>query len=171
MPLPDAGTVTGVGSIAIGSSSLFTDPVPGGVWSSSSPSIATVSGSGLVTGVSGGNSTISYSVTNSCGVAVAKKTVKVFSAKPGNSDVDVSSDGGTMIRVYPNPSTGAFNIETGVAGTLSIYTIDGREIMKQSVPTGITAISLPHNITPGIYMCRFTGEDGAIMTARLVYQP
>jgi uncharacterized protein YjdB len=39
--------------------------VPGGVWSSSNPSIASISGSGLLTGLSSGTSIISY-IIGSC---------------------------------------------------------------------------------------------------------
>jgi hypothetical protein len=46
---------------------LFTNPITGGVWSSSNAAIATVSGTGAVTAITGGTVIISYTVANSCG--------------------------------------------------------------------------------------------------------
>ena len=59
-PAPIAGGAT---SVCIASSTpAFTDASGGGTWSSASPSIATVAGTGIVTGVLGGSATISYTV-------------------------------------------------------------------------------------------------------------
>src|ERR1019366_5725354 len=63
-PLPDAGTITGSGSICPGSSISLTDTTTGGTWSSANTAIANVSGAGVVTGVTTGVSTILYMVTN-----------------------------------------------------------------------------------------------------------
>src|ERR1019366_2933513 len=60
-PLPYAGTITGGTSVCTGSSILLSDAVGGGSWSSSSDPIAIVSTDGMVTGVTAGNVTISYS--------------------------------------------------------------------------------------------------------------
>ena len=73
-PLPDAGTVGGVSVVCIGSLIDLTDAAIGGVWSSNSH--ATVSG-GIVTGVTAGLDTIRYTVTNTCGTAIALHTVTV----------------------------------------------------------------------------------------------
>ena len=68
---PDEGVMIGATVICAGSTSPFTESAPGGVWSSNDTAIATVNGSGLVTGVSGGTTIISYTVNNGCGVAIA----------------------------------------------------------------------------------------------------
>ena len=73
-PLPDAGTVGGVTTVCVGSLIDLTDAATGGVWSSNSH--ATVSG-GVVTGVAAGLDTIKYTVTNSCGTAIASHPVTV----------------------------------------------------------------------------------------------
>ena len=51
---------SGSTSICQGSSTLLTDGTPGGTWSSSAPSIATISDSGFVTGIMAGSVYISY---------------------------------------------------------------------------------------------------------------
>ncbi len=76
-PLPLAGTVTGGATLCVGSGVSLSDTVTGGAWSSSAAGIASVGSAGAVTGVSSGNATISYSVTNSCGTVSAIKPVTV----------------------------------------------------------------------------------------------
>ncbi|MCD6011137.1 MAG: surface protein [Flavipsychrobacter sp.] len=64
-----AGTISGPTSVCQGASITLTSTATGGAWTSSGPA-ATVSG-GVVTGVSGGMVTISYTVTSFCGTATA----------------------------------------------------------------------------------------------------
>lgn len=68
-PLPNAGLITGSSSLCVGSSAILSDAAPGGSWSSGNVSVAVISTSGVVTGVSAGTTAITYSVTNSCGTA------------------------------------------------------------------------------------------------------
>jgi len=75
-PLPNAGTISGADSVCIASSISLTASVPGGVWSAGNAN-ATVSGVGLVTGVSAGTVPISYTVSNVCGVTSALKIITV----------------------------------------------------------------------------------------------
>ncbi len=75
-PLPDAGSITGPASLCIGSSATYADAAPGGVWSVSNAD-ATITGGGFVTPFVIGTDTISYSVTNSCGTAVATSVLSI----------------------------------------------------------------------------------------------
>ncbi len=76
-PLPNAGTITGASSVNSGAAITLSNTTSGGTWSSSGPAIATVGSTGIVSGVSPGTTTISYTVTNGCGSASATKTVTV----------------------------------------------------------------------------------------------
>jgi uncharacterized protein YjdB len=155
-PLPNAGTITGPGSVCVGASITLLDGAPGGVWSSLATTVATVDPFGAVTGISAGTSTISYVVTNSCGTATATKVVTVNplpSAISGAASVCQAAStmltnpdfGGAWSASNTNvsvvPSTGA---TTGVAsGTVTItYTL----------PTGCTA-SMPFtvNALPSVF--------------------
>ena len=75
-PLPNAGVITGASSVCVSSSILLSNTITGGAWTASN-SNATVSGSGLVTGVTAGIDTITYTVTNTCGTDVAIKAITV----------------------------------------------------------------------------------------------
>jgi trimeric autotransporter adhesin len=61
---PTAGTLSGSSILAVGASATLTASVAGGTWSSSSASIASVSTSGRVRGMSPGNAVITYTVAN-----------------------------------------------------------------------------------------------------------
>jgi hypothetical protein len=76
-PLPDAGNIMGPPNVCINSSIVLSDAASGGVWSSSDAAIV-VGVAGMVTGITAGNATVTYSVTNTCGRAIAQKTIAVI---------------------------------------------------------------------------------------------
>lgn len=78
-PNPNPGTITGTTTVCAGNTTTLSDGSgdTGGSWSSSNTGLATTDGSGVVTGVSAGNPTISYSVTNACGTFSATASVTV----------------------------------------------------------------------------------------------
>jgi len=73
---PSAGGISGLSTVCVASTTTLSDPTTGGVWSSNNTGIARVT-SGVVTGISAGTATISYSVTNICKTAVALNNVTV----------------------------------------------------------------------------------------------
>jgi len=76
---PNAGNLTGTQAICIGSSATYTSDATGGTWSTSNGSVATVSTTGLVTGVSAGTADIIYTMTHPLGCTPGKviRTVTV----------------------------------------------------------------------------------------------
>lgn len=72
---PVVADITGSSSVTIGSTITLSNTTSGGTWSSATPSVATISNTGVVTPVASGTSVISYSITNSCGTTT--KTVNV----------------------------------------------------------------------------------------------
>ncbi len=80
------GTITGASSVYIGSSATLYDGVSGGTWSSSNPAIASISSTGVVTGVALGSVTITYSVTGCSGLAytTAPMTVAAINGISGH---------------------------------------------------------------------------------------
>eukprot|EP01035_Chromulina_nebulosa_P028836 gene28836-38127_t len=76
-PLPNAGTITGTATVFVGSNTILSNSVMGGIWSSSDTAKAIVSSTGTVTGIASGVAIISYTFTNSCGSAVATRVVTV----------------------------------------------------------------------------------------------
>jgi len=99
-PLPDP--ITGVGNLCQGSGTSLTDATPGGTWSSSS-STATVSSTGVVSGVDTGSGTyISYTLPTGCYVVapvvvfpIPAPIQGVYTVCPGSFVVlsDITPDG------------------------------------------------------------------------------
>ncbi|MEI7584941.1 choice-of-anchor Q domain-containing protein [Runella sp.] len=76
--LPNAGTLSGTTTINTGATSTLTsNGLAGGIWSSSNNLVATVNTSGVVTGVSAGTATITYTVTTNGCVRSVSTTVTI----------------------------------------------------------------------------------------------
>ncbi|MBS7788265.1 T9SS type A sorting domain-containing protein [Flavobacterium sp. CYK-55] len=79
-PCPEAGVLSGVQNICVGNSTSFTSTVAGGTWSSSNTNVATVNPTtGVVTGVTAGTATMTYTVlgTGGCPNVSSLRTVSV----------------------------------------------------------------------------------------------
>ncbi len=76
-PLPFAGIVSGPTSVCVGATITLSDFAPGGFWSAANLN-ASVSGTGVVTGVIAGADDIMFNVVNSCGTAVAHYPITIL---------------------------------------------------------------------------------------------
>jgi hypothetical protein len=117
-----------------------------------------------VKGVNPGTATITYSI----GPCTSTQTITVNPLPAG-----ISSPQGTYsineLKMYPNPATRAITIETQVAGTFIIYSLEGKDIQQYVVKQGKTKLNLTDKLATGVYLCKFTGNNGVINMARLVY--
>ena len=82
--LPTLAAITGTTTTYLGSTTTLSNAITGGVWSSGTSGIATINSSGVVSGVAVGNSTITYTVTNSnsCSSNITKIVTVNPSANP-----------------------------------------------------------------------------------------
>ena len=108
------GPIVGASSVCAGSATTFTDAVPGGIWSSPSVIISVGSVTGVVTGVSAGTATITYSLGSGC---IVSKSLTVL--------------------VSPAAITGTLALCAGTSTTLRDATIGGT---WGSGSTGIASI-------------------------------
>ena len=163
--LSNPGVITGTAIVCIGHTSLLNDAVPGGIWSSAIPTIASISATGLLTGSSYGTTTISYQTTNICGAAYATVIASVNPAPnagailgaglvcPGTSITlsDPSSGGG---GVWSSASPGIATIGsstgtvTGVAAGNAVITY----AITNSCATAITTANVTVHAFPKIIM-------------------
>ncbi len=75
---PSPGAIAGITNVCVGTTSILSNSVAGGSWSSSNPGVATIGpGTGLVTGIAAGATTISYMLPGGC-FATALVTVIAF---------------------------------------------------------------------------------------------
>jgi uncharacterized protein YjdB len=168
---PDPGTLTsntGAYMLRIASAptlTLSTSGTPGGTWSSSNTAAATVNATtGLVSAVGAGNTTITYTVTGAC-TNRSTRFINVSTGKAAGTGTAPAD-----FTLYPNPTPGTFTLTTG-AGTMTVYTMDGKEVYSFDVNSGSSVHSLKTGMSAGIYMCRFSGADGSTVMVRLIYEP
>lgn len=117
-PTPTCGTIWGTGAITVGGWTTLTNATTGGVWSNSSPAVATISTSGDVLGVAAGSATIDYTVTNACGTAVATKVITVSGSTGGGATISGTATvcAGSTTALSASPAGGAWSSSsTGVA--------------------------------------------------------
>jgi hypothetical protein len=158
-PVPPAGTINGGNSgVCVGSSINLTNLASGGVWTSSNPAMGSISSTGVLTGVSPGTITVTYTVTNSFGcVSTATKVIQVKGLPTAviqtplatsicqgesmnlQSSAAVSyawSNGGTTQNIAVNSSAvGTVNYTVTVTGT--------NACTATSAPVAITVIPVP----------------------------
>jgi uncharacterized protein YjdB len=134
-PLPSA--IAGTGVVCAGSTTALSN-TGGGTWSSGSTSVATVSGTGLITGVSAGTALITYTLSTGC-YATKEVTVNALPAAITGTatlcvsntttlyseDVIVTSIGGTGTWSSGNVAVATVGSSTGIvtgvaAGTANI---------------------------------------------------
>ena len=179
IPNASIGTVTGLTPICDGATTIYSanSVVLGGgtgAWSSSNNAVATVSSSGLVTGITGGTCNIIYTITGGCGGTVlAQQLVTVTSVASigsvtGSSPIcDAATTtftanlvvlgGGTGSWSSSNNSVATVNssgLVTGVSGGTCniIYTITGGCGGTVSAQRSIT-------ITPAASVASVTGTS------------
>lgn len=122
---PNPSSISGTTTLCIGGTSTLTNTVSGGSWTSSNTGVATINSStGLLTGVSAGTATVTYSLGTSC-FAIAN------------------------ITINPNPGaiTGTSNVCVGASTTMSSSTSGGA---WTSSNTGIATVGVGTGIVSGI---------------------
>ena len=136
--LPTAGTISGATGLCAGTSISLTNATPGGAWSSSNNSVATVSGSVIVGGVAAGSAIISYSVTNVCGTAADTQAVIV----------NPLPDAGMISSLISSVCIGAsITLNNTVAGgtwsssNLPVATVNSSTGQIQALSAGTTVIT------------------------------
>lgn len=160
-PLPNPGSLSGPSpsNVCIGSNIIINESGGdlGGAWSSSNMSAATVDATGVVYGVAVGSTTISYTVTNTCGTASSTATVAVITIpSPGSISGPTSvcqtntinltdaAPGGAWTELTTNSSVSGTGLVTGInAGTdIITYTV-GNACGSANTTYNITINPLP----------------------------
>ena len=135
-PLPFAGTISGARSLCVSTGSSYTASVTGGVWSLTNGT-GSITATGIVTGLTGitgpVNDTVLYSVTNSCGTAVASYEVTInplpFAGTitglhthvcEGDSIILINPTG-LQVGVWASSNTGAATVSLGYGDSVTVY--------------------------------------------------
>jgi len=165
-PPNPAGTISGLSAICTGATTNYSsNGISGGSWSSDNTSVATVSSSGLVSGIAAGTANISYAVTDNCGTVSTSKQVTVSSCAapsitcPGNI-ADNLITGCTKNIVVPNPATSNTETLTWVmtGATTGTSPITGINYLgTKSFNAGLTTVTYTAKNAAGTTAtCQFT---------------
>ncbi|GAA4463186.1 hypothetical protein GCM10023093_11090 [Nemorincola caseinilytica] len=153
-----ADTITGPSNVCIGDSIMLYNSIPGSLWTSSDPLIASVDlVTGKVKGISAGTATITYKVAEGECFAVRYITVNEC-----ETAVNTLGNNAT-INIYPNPVSGSLTIHCPSCTAVSALTlcdVAGRQILSASIPHTSATIDLSP-IPPGIYICTISGSSPA----------
>ena len=133
--------VSGVNALCAGTNATLSDAFAGGIWSSDNTAVATISGAGVVYGVSTGTANISYTI-GSCSASMVM-TVNTLQPITGGSGVCIGSTlnlndattGGIWSSGGPTAATvSGGGVVTGVAsGSATIYYTLGACYVSQLV--------------------------------------
>lgn len=170
---PDEGAISGADSVCPGLSITLTNTATGGTWSSSNTAVATVSASGVVTGVAAGSATISYFASNFCATTYTTHDVRVIATVPCISAVAEAVNGSEPeITITPNPSNGNMTIKIASATArihdAAIYDVTGRKLAEYKLQSG-KATHLTFDGGPGIYMMVVNG-NGIKHTQKIIIE-
>lgn len=112
--IPNAGTISGTTTVCFGSNTqLSSNGAAGGTWSSTTPSVASVNASGLVTGLSAGSTTIQYTVTAG-GCTSSATAVVTVNKQPGLTDCPLII---TTANTLQGTCSGIANYNVSASGT------------------------------------------------------
>jgi hypothetical protein len=113
--LPAPAAIGGLKSGCAGTTIPLTDATAGGVWSSLTPSIATISSAGIVTGIVAGTATIQYTITNPGGCTNNVSTTFIVNSavrQPGKftkSTSRIELGQSNVVYTVPNVSGVTYN--------------------------------------------------------------
>ena len=152
LPVGPLSPIIGPTSICQGQVVTLTDLVPGGTWFTSTPTIASVSASGVVTGIAGGlSATISYYFSTGC-VATTVVSVNAASAISGASGIcqgsTVTLTNATSGGVWLTSNASIVTI--GSANGIATGVASGTSIVSYVLPSGCysTTVASVYGVSP-----------------------
>jgi len=93
-PVACNGTTSGTTVLCTGSTSQLSNTTLGGSWQSSNTAVATINASGIVSALSAGNTTITYTASTPCGLLQVNTLVEVYAMPSATVYIPVSCGAG-----------------------------------------------------------------------------
>ena len=154
---PSAGTITGTATVCIGAQTTLSDATGVGTWTTSDATLATVSSSGVVTGVAVGTPTITYTVSTGCGTAytTASVTVNTVPSAPAAIGGTTTVCVGAVTTLTDATGAGAWTTSDATLATVSSSGVvtgvaAGSPIITYTVSNacGIAYVTTPVTVNP-----------------------
>lgn len=152
-PLPVVAAITGANTVCEGAATAFNNATTGGVWSSSNAAVASVDATGNISGLSGGNATISYTVTNNGCSTTQTKNISVQTAPATAIAVSGPTTfcaGGSVVLSAANGSGYAWtntatsqSITVTQSGTYGVSVTNGQGCASIAAPVTINVVPFP----------------------------
>jgi uncharacterized protein YjdB len=162
---PVLATISGPTSVCAGSHITLTDATLGGFWGTSSPSVAGVSGTGVVSAIAAGSDTITYAVVTSCGTLTTTRVITVNPLPNAGSISGASAVCVGGMTVLTDGATGGTWAASNTHGTLSLDTVTGHtagiDTISYTVTNGCGTAVATHviNVDTMIYAGPITGPS------------
>ncbi len=137
---PASSAISGTAGVCASSTVALSDPVAGGIWSSTNTTIARIGSTGVITGVAAGTSTISYILSSGCG----------FSAKTAT------------VYALPAAITGTATVCSGSTTTLSDASGGNWTSSNTAVATVGASSGIVSGVTPGTAVITYANSAGCI---------
>jgi uncharacterized protein YjdB len=129
--LPVVDSITGPSVVCVGSTITLHDITTGGTWTSGNPAVATISSTGIVSGLSVGSSLITYTKTGICGSSSAWYYITVSSTvSAGTISGPTTVAAGSTITLTESVAGGSWS-----SSNISIATVG----VTSGIVTGVAA--------------------------------
>ena len=167
----NAGVITGLSSVCVGSSITLTDNTPGGIWSSNANAFVIL---GHVTGVTPGIDTIKYVITNACGTDTAAKTITINQLPNAGNIIGPSSVcvGSVIILVdgAPGGTWSSNNASASVAGDSITGVTAGIDTIVYTVTNicGVEKAAKTITVNPLPYAGIITGASSVCVGSSII---
>ena len=167
-------SIIGKDSICPGDTATLTYIVTGGTWGSIHTTVAAVSSAGLVTGLTPGTDSITYTYTNPCGTYTIYFPLTVRPYAFCHTGIQVAiEEGRNEIGAYPNPSSGSFQLNIPGATQeevhITITNMVGEKVTELNTVTN-KVTETGHQYPSGIYFISATTRQRKYITKMMVIE-
>lgn len=149
MSAPSTGIISGPNTVCIGEDINLFNPSAGGVWASKS-GITAVSAAGKITGLTAGIDTISYTITNMCGMDIAYKQITVEECNTGIENIQMDQG----IEIFPNPAHDRVSVIASQTITKAVITNILGQVIQTSVHNNKSIVIDISLLSSGIYFLK-----------------
>jgi hypothetical protein len=175
-PLPVLPAIAGNLSVCIGDTTTLSNGVAGGTWSSGSPAVATIDASGVVSGLTPGNTLITYTYTNGNNCTNSISTTLTVNALPivsaparvclGDTTQLSPATGGTWISNNPAAATvDNSGVVTGVGAGTATFTFTNTTTNCSNTTSVMTVITAPVINTQPVSQSVCSGDPASFTIA------